>query len=338
MSQPLVMLIVPVYKVENFLHRCLDSIIAQTYTNFEAILIDDGSPDRCGKICDEYAHRDIRFHVIHQKNAGVGAARNTGLQTCLENDQVKYIFFIDSDDYIAPDTLQVLVNKAQDGNFDIVMSGYNTIENNGKICDKSSDWECSVNTADIQRRILCDQLPNFPWGKLFKASLWQNVRYPENMRMEDLYIIPKIFFKAERICLITAPLCFYDQENCESAMNNMELKPYVQLRYDWFLAWVEHENLARRHAPECQTKCIVEATHKAVRAGLMNQFVNILSAAQYDTILSYLRRHENIPVKLGLHAGRYLLLHGNPLLLKIVGWIQCWITVKRMENHRGRNK
>lgn len=79
MNQPLVTIIVPVYKVEKYLRRCLDSIAAQTYTNFKAILVDDGSPDRCGEICDEYAAKDTRFRVIHQKNSGVSAARNSGL-------------------------------------------------------------------------------------------------------------------------------------------------------------------------------------------------------------------------------------------------------------------
>lgn len=139
--------------------------------------------------------------------------------------------------------------------------------------------------------------------------------------MEDMYTIPKIFYTAKNACVLPESIYFYSHENERSILNNTELKHYVRLRYDWFLAWVEHENLARRHAPECQTKCIVEAIHKAVRAGLMNQFVNILSVAQYDTIISYLKRYENILVELGLHAGRYLLLHGNPLLLKIVGRI-----------------
>lgn len=79
MNQPLVTIIVPVYKVEKYLRRCLDNIVAQTYTHFEVILVDDGSPDRCGEICDEYAAKDTRFRVIHQKNGGVSAARNTGL-------------------------------------------------------------------------------------------------------------------------------------------------------------------------------------------------------------------------------------------------------------------
>ena len=105
-KNPLISVIVPVYKVEQYLHRCVDSILAQTYTNLEIILIDDGSPDRSGAICDEYAAKDSRIRVIHQKNAGLGAARNAGLDVC----SGEYIAFVDSDDTLPEDALEQLIN------------------------------------------------------------------------------------------------------------------------------------------------------------------------------------------------------------------------------------
>ena len=95
---PGISVIVPVYKVENFLHRCVDSILAQTFTDFELILVDDGSPDGCGEICDAYAREDSRIHVIHQKNGGLSAARNTGIDWVLENSDSRWLAFVDSDD------------------------------------------------------------------------------------------------------------------------------------------------------------------------------------------------------------------------------------------------
>ena len=95
-QQPLISVIVPVYKVEKYLHRCVDSILNQTYRNLEIILVDDGSPDNCGAICDEYAAKDNRIRVIHQENTGVSAARNAGLEACTG----EYVAFVDSDDYV----------------------------------------------------------------------------------------------------------------------------------------------------------------------------------------------------------------------------------------------
>ena len=107
MKQPLISVIVPIYMVEKYIHRCIDSILQQTYKNLEIILIDDGSPDKCGKICDMYLSVDSRVKVIHQKNGGVGAARNTGLQHC----RGEFITFVDGDDYISSDLIETLYSK-----------------------------------------------------------------------------------------------------------------------------------------------------------------------------------------------------------------------------------
>ena len=334
MSQPLVSIIVPVYKVEKYLLRCLDSIAKQTYAHFEVILVDDGSPDRCGEICDEYAKKDTRFRVIHQENRGVSAARNSGLDDCFQRNKKGYIFFADSDDYLAANTLEILVTKALEGSFDIVMAGYYEIERDGEQYWKSASWKNITNTEEIQRNILLDKLPNFPWGKLFAANLWEYLRFPEKHRMEDLYLIPKVFFCAKRICLIPDPLYFYSHENEKSILNNWEIKSYIRLRYDWFLAWIEHEKLAVQYAPECHKACVVQALHKAVRVGLMNQAIKVLSDEEYEKIVAYLKHHKNIPVKMGLHIGRRLLLSDNKLKY-IVGYIQCQDIIRRA---RGKAK
>ena len=106
---PTISVIVPVYKVEKYIHRCVDSILSQTFTDFELILVDDGSPDNCGKICDEYAEKDIRIHVIHQENGGLSAARNAGIDWVFANSDSEWITFIDSDDWVHPEYLERLL-------------------------------------------------------------------------------------------------------------------------------------------------------------------------------------------------------------------------------------
>ena len=104
---PLVSVIVPVYKTEKFIHRCIDSVLNQTYSNWEMILVDDGSPDACGQICDSYAEKDGRIHVIHQENQGLSAARNAGIKIC----KGEWIYFLDSDDFIVEDALEKMISS-----------------------------------------------------------------------------------------------------------------------------------------------------------------------------------------------------------------------------------
>ena len=118
---PELSIIVPVYKVEKYLPKCLDSILAQTFTDFELILIDDGSPDRCGDICDEYAAKDDRLIVIHQENKGVSAARNAGLDIA----RGEYIGFVDSDDWIEPEMYETMLATAKESEAEIVACGAN---------------------------------------------------------------------------------------------------------------------------------------------------------------------------------------------------------------------
>lgn len=127
--RPKISIVVPVYNVKNYLNRCVNSIVKQTYKNLEIILVDDGSPDKCPEMCDNWAIKDPRIKVIHKKNAGLGMARNTGI----DHATGKYICFFDSDDYIALDTIEKCYNSAQKYHSDIVMFGMNSVSASGKI-------------------------------------------------------------------------------------------------------------------------------------------------------------------------------------------------------------
>ena len=121
---PEISVIVPVYKVEQFIHRCVDSILLQSFYDFELILVDDGSPDQCGAICDAYAAADNRIHVIHQKNGGLSAARNTGIDYVMANSKSHWLTFVDSDDWLHPQTLEVLLKAAEENNSRVSVCGY----------------------------------------------------------------------------------------------------------------------------------------------------------------------------------------------------------------------
>ena len=128
-QQPLISVIVPVYNVEQYIHQCVDSILSQTYKNLEIILVDDGSPDNCPAICDEYARNDDRVKIIHQENGGISAARNSALDLCTG----EYIAFVDSDDWIESNAYEEMMSEMQKKDLDVVFCGVNVITADGAI-------------------------------------------------------------------------------------------------------------------------------------------------------------------------------------------------------------
>lgn len=197
--------IVPVYKVEPYLKRCVDSILAQTYGDFELILVDDGSPDNCGRICDEYTRLDDRVVAIHQKNGGLSAARNAGLDWMFANSNSRYVAFIDSDDWIAPDYLAELRKGCELCDVACVepleiKEGEAVEENAGEVI-----WD----TMPPGIYWKCRYLPMTAWGKLFKRELLKNVRFPAGKVHEDEYVIPGLLFACKRVASSDAKLYIY---------------------------------------------------------------------------------------------------------------------------------
>jgi len=203
--------IVPVYKVESYLHKCVDSIINQTYTNLEIILVDDGSPDNCGAICDEYAKKDIRIVVIHKENGGLSSARNAGLNIAAGD----YIAFIDSDDTIELEMFEQMFTVIQSENADMVICGVKCVDENG--------LEVDFRSAPIVNSIM-DKKQAFQsisqsvwhvtvWNKLYKADLFKDIRFPEGKVHEDEFTVHHIFNKCEKIVTTDEKLYIYLQRS-----------------------------------------------------------------------------------------------------------------------------
>ena len=174
---PLISIIIPVYKVEPFLRECLDSIVSQTYQNLEIILVDDGSTDGSGAICDEYAARDGRIIVIHQENQGISGARNAGLDIASGD----YVLFVDSDDRIEPFTCECALKAAIGQQADLVSFGYKVIYESGK----SREVVAPASGIQDKRQVMQElvwQRGNFrdsAWNKLFARKLFDDIRFPE---------------------------------------------------------------------------------------------------------------------------------------------------------------
>lgn len=310
----MISIIVPVYNAEKYLARAVDSILEQTFADWELLLIDDGSPDRCGVICDEYAEKDSRIRVIHRENRGVSAARNAGLDAA----SGEYIYFLDSDDYLDPHALETLYRHMTKANADIVFAGHNRVEADGYIHCDSDNWPELKETKDIQRAVLQNRLPNFVWGKLYRKELWENIRMPEGHVMEDLYVCPRVFMRAKHVVLDKKPSYFYSHENVKSIMA-VSGKQYARLRYGKFIAWREHERIAEEYFSEEIGKCAREALHAALRARCLDAGTDALTVQERQKIDSYLRKNVN-----RLQSGKErwlsrLILGNHHIILRIFG-------------------
>ena len=206
-EKPLISVIVPVYNVEKYLRRCLDSILVQTYSNIEILLIDDGSTDQSGKICDEFAKLDSRVRVFHKENGGVSTARNLGI----EQAKGEYITFIDSDDYADEELISYLYGLIKYANAEISICCANTEilvcaadlynEETIKFYAGTNDGKKEVLTVhESIKRLLYEQ--GFfvsPWAKLYKKLLFLGIKYPEGKLYEDTAATYKLILKAERV-------------------------------------------------------------------------------------------------------------------------------------------
>ena len=213
----LISIIVPVYRVEAYLRKCLDSIVCQTYPNLEIILVDDGSPDCCGEICDAYAARDERIRVIHQQNAGIGSARNAGLDI----SRGDFIMFVDSDDWIDQKTCETVLLAAQQQKADIVCYGYNEIYPSGRVLpykEEAGEMEKKEVISRLVRGI--PTISDVCWNKFVSKRILEDLRFPEGRLHEDLGFTYKMIHLAEKIYVTDAVLYHYYVQHEGSVTDN----------------------------------------------------------------------------------------------------------------------
>lgn len=217
-----VSVIIPVYKVEKYLKRCIESVVNQSYKNIEIILVNDGSPDKCGEICDSYARIDSRIKVIHKENGGLSSARNAGLDIA----SGEYIMFVDSDDWIEENSLEKL-DKYMNMSYDIINFKFSFVKEGSKnIIELQSDikesYECDL--ISYIDKLFSGELDFFIWNKLYKKGLFNEVKFPEGRNYEDLATIYKLYFKAKNIIVTDYSLYKYWLGNLNSITSNSTIK------------------------------------------------------------------------------------------------------------------
>lgn len=213
----MISVIVPVYMVEKYIRKCLDSIIAQTYFDLEIILIDDGSLDHSGSICDEYSQKDIRVKCIHTENKGLSSARNLGIQMA----QGDYIGFVDPDDWIEPDMYETLLEGVEKCKADMSMCGFWVEDDSSKKETNFIDGLFIGN--DSLRALLECNINTHVWNKLYRKNLFKNVKFLDNHYYEDVIILHRILAEVEKTIVISTPKYHYRQRE-DSIVRNQSAK------------------------------------------------------------------------------------------------------------------
>ena len=227
MQNLLISVVVPVYNVEQYIRECVDSIISQTHYHLEIVLVDDGSLDKCPVICDEYAKKDGRIKVIHQKNGGLAKARNVGI----ENSNGEYITFIDSDDYVVSNYIEMLYRGIIENDADVSIASFRSFKKNNIAVIE----DCSSQFAAISKKRCFEIYTSIStnpfvsaWNKLYKRNLFSNIRFPEGKLYEDAFTTYKIFDVAQKIVFTSSVLYFY-RLNPDSIMGQSFRKKHLEM-------------------------------------------------------------------------------------------------------------
>lgn len=236
MNHGLISIIVPVYKVERYLKKCLDSLIKQTYRNIEIILVDDGSPDSCPQLCDKYAQNDSRIKVIHKQNGGLSSARNAGLKI-VSGD---FVSFVDSDDWVNDNYIETLYLTQNKFDADLVIAEHQNVYEE-RTCSKSArqnNFTEKINRKESLKRLFCENNPSYTvaWGKLYRKQLLENFYFPNGKFHEDEFTTFLLFHKTNNICYTNAALYNYRQrtDNITSTQHPLDLLEAFENQYLFF--------------------------------------------------------------------------------------------------------
>lgn len=279
---PLISIIVPVYNTEKYLKKCVDSLVSQTYHQLEIILVDDGSTDKSGSICDDYARQDGRIRVIHQENSGSAAARNAGMD-CISGD---YVGFVDTDDWVLPQMYEKMLCAAQEQNADIVISGiiFDNLLWQRRLCD--DDRRNFDNKNLVQAYLTEPYVNNVVWNKLYRRDVLGDIRFPVVRRSEDVAFTIQVLLRSQKsVCLNE---CYYVQYLREGSLERSRIGKIDLLAFD---AIRLKQDLVRQHYPDLYG--LVEAEHihtyTLIMKRILKQHSYKKNKAMYHELLSSLK-------------------------------------------------
>lgn len=309
---PQISVIVPVYNVEPYLHRCIDSILSQTFSDFELILVDDGSPDNSGRICDEYAARDSRIVVIHKENAGVSSARNAGLDVA----RGKYVTFVDSDDWISEAFFQQAIHSCEEHELDMYLAGFTRVMPDGNQCDSVIHAEITCFSDELPQDVFADLLnKNYTaasMAKLIRKQLIGNARFDLSMNWgEDLKFVFGLLAQHMKLQATSQVVYYYrvghasltassSMVKCSSTVQTygilyhaMVERAYPPGAYQSFLDWRCYSDLLYTEQLILKSQNSIDTKIKMLRTLL--QLSELLPLVHDSALKQHLRRYGRFP-------------------------------------------
>ena len=285
--EPLVSVIVPVYNVEKYLKRCLDSIIEQTYKNIEIILVDDGSTDRSGEICDEYKKRDERIVLVRQKNKGVASARNSGLKKA----KGELICFIDPDDFVKKEYVDILTKTIKMNNGDIAICGYCLVDEDGNDFRKKKKYTGQLSTysqEEAMKELFYQKaIDNSLCWRIFKKEVLKGIVFPDGMIFEDYAVMYGILKNASQVLKIDTLLYYYTQRDgsimhLPFSERNFDILKVSKLLYNQI-------SLEKPGLKKAVTSRFISACFYLLRVVDRKKY-----SAQYDEIVENIRKYRRV--------------------------------------------
>ena len=233
---PKISVIVPVYKVEPFLSECVNSVLEQSFRDFDLILVDDGSPDSCPQICDAYAQKDERVHVIHKENGGLSSARNAGIDLAMEHSSSEWLAFVDSDDYLHKNYLSAMYQAAKEHDADLVVCDYTRVDENGNISPEAKKAIPRTATDDkgqlFELYLRYNQIV-YAWNKLYQKRIFKDLRFPVGKIHEDVFVIHHVLWNCRRAAFLPDGFYYY-RSRSGSIMANESTKSKLD-KYEGFI-------------------------------------------------------------------------------------------------------
>lgn len=270
-------IIIPVYKVEEYLPKCIDSIINQTYNNLEIILVDDGSPDKCGEICDKYALADNRIKVIHKKNAGVARARNDGIEIATGD----YISFVDSDDWLAENAYEILYQGLKRQDADCSVGGCVTvIDNEGEFEYKKGSRRAigCLSAKEAMKGVLLNG--SAVWNRLFKREIFKEIRFPLDRINDDEVVALHAYAECSKIAFLDEDTYFYRIRKNSITTSKFSLK-----KMDFYYNSIDNLAFVKNMCPEL-CEC---GEYKVIKA-MLYCYVNLKRVKKTEEVKMVLQR------------------------------------------------
>lgn len=302
----LISIIVPIYKVEEYLERCVNSLCNQTYTNLEIILVDDGSPDACPQLCEQMAKMDSRIRVLHKENGGLSSARNAGIAVA----KGEYVVFVDSDDYIAEHMVETMYQRIKADETDMCISDFCLVDENGTDIEKAEmqfPFENRVYTRKEVLKIVCSGsgLPNDwrlvpAWNKMYHKHVFEHTRFEEGRLHEDEFAIHHFIYACDKISMVSDKLYYYVQRENSIMSSKFDIRRFdgAIALYDRYLFLQEKKEIV------CSGNALSQLAEYL-----------ILNLHRYDVV-----KHLEIIQPIVMSTVKAMIKNGNRRFIKLI-WV-----------------